>query len=124
MAIECVENWPGLEASGDLSADQFRFMTVDASGQAERAGAGVSALGVLQDKPAAAGRAASVSKPGSTTKVVAGAAVAAGADVTSDASGRAVTSSSGNYIAGKARTAAANAGELITLYQVPLGRTA
>ena len=125
MAFESIRHtWPGVEASGDLSGDQFRFMTLDANGQAVRAGAGVSTIGVLQNKPSAAGQAATVSGPGATTKVVAGAAVVAGADVTSDAQGRAVTSASGNYIAGKARTAAANAGELITLYQDSIGRTA
>jgi hypothetical protein len=125
MAFESIRHtWPGVEAGADLSAGQFLAVVLNASGQAVLAGAGARVLGILQNKPDAAGKAATVSGPGATTKMVAGAAVALGADVTSNASGQAVTSASGNYIIGQCRTAAANSGELITVYVTQPGRTA
>jgi hypothetical protein len=48
-------------------------------------------------------------------RVEAGAAVAAGADLTSDANGRAVTAVSTNQIIGTAKNAAAALGDLITV---------
>lgn len=125
MAFEKTgETLPGIEASGDLSGSQFRFVTVDSSGEAAVAGAGVSVAGVLQNKPDAQGKACTIWGPGTVSKVVAGAAVAAGADVTSDATGRGITSASGNYIHGKALRAAANAGELFSVWITQHGRTA
>lgn len=116
MAFEDVRRgWPGLEASGDLSAAQYRGVVLDANGEVALAGAGERILGVLQNKPSAQGQAATVSGPGDTTKMVAGAAVVLGANVTTDASGDAVTAATGDYIIGQCRTAAANAGELITV---------
>lgn len=82
---------PGLNASGDLSAAQFKFVTVNSSSQVAVAGTqGTVVVGVLQNKPSAAGQAAQVMSAG-VTKVVAGATVAAGAVVESDSVGRAIT---------------------------------
>ncbi len=125
MAFEKVgETLPGIEASADLSTHQFKFVTLDSSAEAAVAGAGAHVSGVLQNKPAAQGRPATIWGPGTVSKVVAGAAVALGADVTPDATGRGVTSTSGDYIAGKALTLAANAGELISVWITQPGRTA
>lgn len=115
MAFEIPGFKFSLEASGDLSASQFRFVTADANGQAAVAGAGVPTIGVLQDKPSAAGIAGEIMGDG-ITKVVAGAAVTAGAQVMSDATGRAVTATTGNHIAGQALETAANAGEIISVF--------
>lgn len=49
-------------------------------------------------------------------KVEAGAAVSRGDQVTSDASGRAVTAATGNNVAGKALQAAGAAGDIIEVY--------
>jgi len=118
------ETLPGIAAGADLSSTgQHRFVDLDGSGEAVLAGAGAAVAGVLENAPAQ-GEAAAIMGPGSVSKVEAGAAVSAGADVTSDASGRAVTSASGNYIAGKAINAAGGAGELISVWICQPGRTA
>ncbi len=117
MAIENpVATLPGAVASTDLSAHQFKFVDIDASGEIAVAGAGVDSVGVLQNKPSAQGRAATVWGPGSVCKVIAGAAVAAGARVTPDATGRAVTAVTGNRINGRALMAAGAAGEIISVF--------
>ncbi len=123
MAFEKVgETLPGMEAGADLTTHLFKFVTADATGII-LAGAGVSIVGALQNQPDV-GQAASVWGPGTVSKLYAGAAVVKGADVTPDSTGRAVTSASGNYIAGKALTAAANADEIISVWITQPGRTA
>lgn len=54
-------------------------------------------------------------RPGELVRVEAGAAVAAGADITSDATGRGVTAVATNQIIGSCKNAAAAAGDLITV---------
>jgi hypothetical protein len=103
-----------LEASGDLSAQQFRGVVVDSNGQAAVAGAAAEIAGVLQNDPSAIDRAAQIVQTG-ITKMVAGAAVATGANVTTDASGRAITAIVTNPIVGVALDAAANADEIISV---------
>ncbi len=125
MAYENVRRGgiPGAVASGDLTGSQFLFAIVDGEKTVGVAGAGVAADGVIQNKPNT-GQAVTLAIAGDTSKVVAGAAVAAGADVASDAAGKGVTSTSGDYIQGKCLTAAANADELITVQLSTPGRTA
>jgi hypothetical protein len=113
MALESNLTCVTLEAGGDLSAGQLLFVDVAADGQVDVvASAGADAIGVLQNDPAAAGRAASVAVLG-VSKVVAGAAVTAGARVQSDASGRAIAAATGDVVLGRALTAASAAGEVI-----------
>jgi len=101
MAVERTgQTLPGIEASGDMSSNQFRFVRIDGNGRAVLAGAGESIVGVLQNKPSALGQPAIIWGPGSVTKVVAGGSVAASAVVTPDASGRAVGAAGDTYIAG------------------------
>lgn len=106
---------PGFEftliAAADLSASQYRFVAVNAAGQAALAGAGVMAAGVLQNNPAL-GHAAGIRALG-ISKVEAGAALAAGAPVTGDATSRAVTAVAGDHIHGIALMPATDAGEII-----------
>jgi hypothetical protein len=106
MAVENLGKCLTFEASADLSTYQYRFVKTDANGQIELCGDGEAADGILQNKPAAAGRAAQVALPGCISKVVSGAVVAKNALVASDANGRAVTAVSGDYILGKALEAA------------------
>lgn len=101
-----------LEASGDLSAEQFTAMVVDGNGQAAQAGAAVNIAGVLQNNPSAAGREAAIVSTG-ITKGVAGAAVAAGAYLMTDANGEFVTAVATNELAGIALQAAGAQGEII-----------
>lgn len=101
-------------ANSDLSALQYKLVTVNSSGRAALAGAGLAADGVLQNNPDAAERPAAVaSVPGTVSKVYAGAAVARGALVTPDSSGRAVTAGTGDVVAGKALAAASGVGSII-----------
>lgn len=78
-----------LFAGADLSASQFLAVKLNSSGQAVLAGAGEDAVGVLQSK-AVAGLPVTVRVAG-ITKFIAGAAIAAGARVASDADGKAKT---------------------------------
>ena len=120
-----------LEAAADLSASQYRFVRVDANGRAALCGAGQPAVGVLQNKPSAAGQAAQVRALG-ITKVVAGGAISKGALVASDASGQAVAATvttantttgalTGSHVAGIALEAAAGAGQVISVLLLPMG---
>lgn len=99
MAYENPDFVYTLEASGDLSASQFHALEVDSNGQAIVCNsAGVQIAGVLQNKPTAAGMAATVCASG-ITKVIAGAAVTAGAELEVNASGRLITATTGDVVA-------------------------
>lgn len=88
---------PPFEASGDLSAAQFRAVKLDANGQLVVAGSGDRIVGVLQDKPAAAGNPAEVIQAG-ISKARLGATVARGADVQIDANGDFITAAGGSVV--------------------------
>ncbi len=135
MAYEVIVLDISLVAAADLSASQYRFVKVDANGKAALAAAGENAIGVLQDKPVA-GQTATVRLYG-ISKVMAGAAIAKGAAVASDANGKAKTAVSartdtsdagaandpliGSYAVGIALQAAAADGEIIPVALVHLG---
>ena len=101
-----------LEASGDLSSNQFYFVDADSSGQASVVGDGADAIGVLQNDPDTQGHAASVAIAG-VSRVECGASVTAGDDVSADTNGRGVTSASGDVVLGKALEDASGAGSII-----------
>ena len=106
-----------LPAAGDLSAKQFRFVACNTSGQAAAvASAGATGIGVLQNKPDAAGKAATVAYAG-VAKVVAGGEVAAGANVQSDANGEAILAASADHVLGVALAGAAD-GDVIPVLLV------
>ncbi len=114
MAFEERLETISIEAGQDLSTKQYRFMVLATDGQIDPAGtAGLDCIGVLQDKPAAIGRAACVAT-GGTTKALAGATVAKGAKIATDNVGRAITAATGNYIMGTAITGGA-VGEVISV---------
>lgn len=75
------------DANVDLSAKQFFIVKAVAGGKVGLAAAGEQSYGILQDKPAS-GKAGSVRVYG-VSKVVAGAAIAEGDPITSDANGKA-----------------------------------
>jgi hypothetical protein len=118
MAYEIPDFSFSLPAAADLSAAQYKFVKVNTSGQAALvATAGVDAHGVLQNDPAAAGRAATVLFSG-ITKVVAGGTVTVGARASIDSSGRAVVAT-GPASCGTFLSAGA-VGEIVTmLLQLP-----
>ena len=110
-----IQNLPGAVASGDLSTHQFKFMVVNSSGQiALNTTAGGVVDGVLQDKPTAAGHAATVAFSG-VSKVVASAAITQGALISSTATGKAVTATTGEAVKGRALESAGADGDLIAV---------
>ena len=80
---------PGLEASADLSALQFRAVIPSGDFTVNVAGAAASAIGILQNKPIS-GAAAQVAATGSMSKAEAGAAFAVNVDLMTDSVGRLV----------------------------------
>lgn len=91
-----------VQAAGDLSSSQYRAVIIDATGRAalvSTLGGGID--GVLQNAPAAAGRACEVAFDG-TTQWMAGGTIAVGADVSVDAAGRCITAATGQQVHGKA----------------------
>lgn len=108
-----------LEAGQDLSTKQFYFVSVASDGQIDPTGAGLMAQGVLQDAPAAAGRAALVAVAGKV-KVVCGGTVTRGGAVMSNASGQALTATSTNIILGTALETGAT-GRIIEILFQPRG---
>jgi hypothetical protein len=111
-----------LEAGADLSTKQFYFVSLAADGQIDPTGAGLIAQGVLQDAPAAAGRAALVAVAGKV-KVVCGAAVTRGGPVASTSSGTATNATTGNIILGTALETGAS-GRIIEILFQPRGAAA
>jgi hypothetical protein len=101
-------------ASADLSAQQFRFVKSSGAGTVTVCAAATDLpIGVLQNKPVA-GQAANVMITG-VSKVVAGAAVAAGVEVGPDATGRAIAAVTGTRSKGISREAATAAGQIIAV---------
>lgn len=113
-----------VESSGDLSADQYKYVEFDGSGQAQVVGTqGNVALGILENKPSSQGEAATVRFDG-TGKVIAGGAISAGDEVASNASGQAITAStSTDKILGQA-LADADSGDVVKVTVNPSGQVA
>lgn len=88
-------------SNADLSTKQYLFVELDSSGKVSACNsAGELAIGVLQNKPAAADRDALVGFIG-VSKVVAGSGgLASNAKVTTDNTGKGVTAASTNHVLG------------------------
>ena len=103
-----------LVANGDQSGNQYKFVKEGASGMALNTTSGGQCTGVLQNKPTS-GQVGAVAVDG-VSKVIAGAAVAKGADVMSNATGLAITATgTGAYIQGEALEAATAANQIIAV---------
>jgi len=76
-----------LEASADLSGNQYYLVKVDANGRVALAGDNGNAIGVLQNKPDALGRSARVMISG-VSKFVGSAAMAPDTIVAANAAGK------------------------------------
>jgi len=102
-------------AAADLSAQQFRAMRVTGDFQVNVANAaGQAVIGILQNKPTS-GQSADVMMAG-VSKAIAGAAIAAGAEVMAGADGRIITAATaGSNVIGIALNAAGNANEIISV---------
>jgi hypothetical protein len=107
---------PGLLAGADLSANQFKFVKAGASEGLVVAIAAATdrPIGVQLDKPSAAGKVIEVASM-EITEVIAGAAVAYGAEVQTNAAGQAITAVATGFVVGRALQAAANAGDRISV---------
>ena len=105
-----------LTASADLSAKQYHAVKVSgALTVGLTSAAGEVCLGILQNAPAS-GYVADVMCSG-VSKVISGAAIAAGAKLMAGADGRIITAATtGSHVIGFALEAAANANEYISAY--------
>lgn len=109
------------KAAADLSANQYYFVELSAAQTVNVCNAITDvAIGVLQNDPNAAGAAATVAIEG-TTKVVAGAAIAAGAKVAPTAAGKAQTAVTTQFPRGIALEAAGADGDVIEILLLPIG---
>jgi len=87
-------------AGADLSSHQYKFVKLNTSGKAVIVDTdGEAVVGVLQNKPDAADREATVGVEG-ISKVISSGVIAAGAKVTTNDSGLAKTAASGDHVLG------------------------
>lgn len=116
MAAAATPMTIGLEAAADLSAVQFHVVRVVSNNAVNVASQNsvMRAVGVLQDTPNAATRAARVAIDGETL-VVAGASYAAGVPLSHNSSGRAIAATSGLCIVGYSLEAAGADGDLVRM---------
>ncbi len=106
-----------LVAGADLSAKQYTFVKLNSSGEAIAAAAATDiVIGVLQNAPTS-GQEAEVLVIGGT-KIVAGAAIAEGAQIGTSSAGKAVALTAGTdttkYVAGTLLTESAADGNIVT----------
>jgi hypothetical protein len=124
MAIQQNTQCINLLASADLSAKQYHFVEVSGVRTVAACNATTDqAIGVLQNDPDASGEEAVIAING-TTKVVAGAAITAGARVAPNASGRAQTAVATQFPRGIALETSTADGQLIEVLLLPLIVTA
>ena len=105
-----------LPAAVDLRTQQFRLVTVDATGLANIPAVGTAVIGVCQNKPNV-GEAVTI-VGGGIFQVIAGAAIAAGAAVQCDATGAVITKAAGINV-GRSLEAAAGAGVRVAVLFQP-----
>ena len=113
-----------LPASADLSASQYCFVAQDTSGNVVIPSTAVDVLGVLCNKPTAAGQAAEIGTFG-IYKVRSGAAITnPGTRVMSDSTGRAITVTGATAKAvGIALQSSGAANQVIPVLIIPSGVT-
>lgn len=93
MATEAQQLRHSLPAAGNLSASQYCGVTINSSGQIAIVGADVPAVGILQDKPDAAGKAGAFCFSG-VSKVLCGGSITTGGRFVFNSSGKAVAAGS------------------------------
>lgn len=114
MAVHrSLSNVISLPAAGDLSTNLYRIVEVDDSGNVQvGVDNGTMPVGILLNKPAAAGRAARVAANGCIVKCEAGAAINERDLIQAVAGGRGSAAASGTpvFVVGRAITAASGSG--------------
>ena len=113
MATDDLGKIISLPASGDLSEKQYYFAALS-SGAAAVAGAGVDAIGILQNDADGATKTSSVATAG-ISKMVAGAAITIDDEIMVKSDGTGITATSTNYIVAYALEAASAAGDIISV---------
>lgn len=116
-AFEIAQN-----AGADLSAKLYYLAKVDTDEDIVLCGDGELALGVIREA-AVADKPVTVQVAG-FAKVIAGAAFNAGVKVASDANGKAVLATTGEFAVGMAMQAAGAANEIVTILIMQPGRVA
>jgi hypothetical protein len=99
MAFEQCLHCVSAPANADLSAKQFYAVTINSTGKFIVAGAGVPIVGVLQDKPAAAGVGGNAAV-GGVSKVALGGTATAGSMAAVDSAGKFLNAVSGDTAVG------------------------
>lgn len=103
-------------AAADLSTKRYHFVRLSADNTVTTPGAAAADItGVQQNAPSAAGQPTLVrpTPDGGTTEIMAGAAFSAGAPLTSNAAGRAVTATTGQRFYARAVYAATADGDIV-----------
>lgn len=108
------------KANADLSAKEWHFVRWSAAATVDQASLSSAEdfAGVLQNKPNAANRHASVAYLG-VTKIVAGGSITVNDLITTNGSGRAAAAGSGDMVAGRALTGAGGDGDVINMVLNP-----
>jgi len=112
-----------IPAAADLSAAKYYFVKVNSSGQVALCLDGERPDGILQNKPAAAGRAAAVQITGESF-IECGAAVTAGDELAPDGTGAAITAVSGDEVGAVALGSGTGDGSIIRCIVKPTGGVA
>jgi hypothetical protein len=111
------------EAGSDLSAGQFKFVSLAADGQVDTtASAGGNAIGVLLNNPSSVGYAATVCVSGSVM-ITCGGTITAGDQLQSDAAGDALLAATGDVVLGYARESGVD-GQIIEMEFITGGNVA
>lgn len=123
MAYEIPGQMVTLAASTDMSALQFRFVTVGSDGRAAKPSAGASVMGVLQNKPTE-DQAASI-MIGGISKIQATASTLAEGDLcATSTAGEAIPLSAGHYAVGRiVDGSSGGAGRVLSVQIQPVGTT-
>jgi len=108
-------------SDADFSTKKYYFVKAAASDKCSIAGDGEISIGVLQSNPSATDLECELVADG-ISFVEAGAAVAEGANVASNASGKAITAVAGKYILGVALKAAGADGDIIPVLLFNAGK--
>jgi hypothetical protein len=125
MAIEIPGQVVTVPASADLSALQFRFMTLDTAGKAAKpVGSTGPIYGVLQNKPNADGVAASIMVSGISKMRPTASTLGIGDLVASSTAGEPIPVAAGDFTVGRVvRGSSGSTGRIISVQIEPIGTT-
>lgn len=118
MAYEVPGFTRSYQAAGDLSGSHFKAVKLSGATVVAVSAVGDKQIGVLQNKPDAAGKAATVMVSG-VTRMIADGVIAAGVPVYLSADGRASATATGASRVGFAETASSGAGKHISVLLLP-----